>query len=166
MSQNLTASQTAIQSVNLFKELHGYFIEDLEVGMSAFYSRTITETDIVMFAGISGDFNPVHLNREFAEQTDFGGTIAHGMLTASLISTVVGTKLPGPGAIYMSQNIRFTAPVKAGDTITAVATVVDLNVEKRRCALDTICLRGGEVVVKGDALLLVPTRSAFAGPDE
>ncbi|MDA1099167.1 MAG: MaoC family dehydratase [Proteobacteria bacterium] len=165
MYDDVTHSQKAIQSTNLFKELHGYFIEDLEVGMSAFYSRTVTEADIVLFAGISGDFNPLHLNREFAEQTHFGGTIAHGMLTASLISTVVGTKLPGPGSIYMAQNIRFTAPVKAGDTITAVATVVDLNVEKRRCALDTICIRGGEVVVTGDALLLVPTSRAFMSPD-
>ncbi|MDP6346094.1 MAG: MaoC family dehydratase [Alphaproteobacteria bacterium] len=129
--------------------------------MSAFYSRTVTEADIVMFAGISGDFNPLHLNREFAEKTHFGGTIAHGMLTASLISTVVGTKLPGPGAIYMSQNIRFTAPVRAGDTVTAVATVSKVDREKRRCALDTVCVRDGEIVVRGDALLLVPSRSVF-----
>ena len=107
--------------------------------------------------------NPIHLNQEFAEQTQFGGTIAHGMLIAALISTVVGTRLPGPGAIYMSQNLRFTAPVKAGDTITAVATVREVNMEKRRCALETICLRGDEVVVTGDALLLVPTRAAFEG---
>ncbi|MBT3330079.1 MAG: MaoC family dehydratase [Rhodospirillaceae bacterium] len=156
-----TDAKSAIQATNIFKELHGHFIEDLEVGMTDFYSRTITEADIVMFAGITGDMNPVHMNREFAEQTQFGGPIAHGMLTASLISTVVGTKLPGPGAIYMSQNIRFTAPVRAGDTITAVATVTDVNVEKRRCALETICVRGDEVVVKGDALLLVPTRKTF-----
>mgnify|MGYP001292763687 CR=1 FL=1 len=159
----MTDSQTFIQQTDLFKAQHGYFIEDLEIGMSAFYARTVTEADIVLFAGITGDLNPVHLNHDFAAQTQFGGTIAHGMLTASLISTVVGTKLPGPGAIYMSQNPRFTAPVRAGDTITAVATVTDVNVEKRRCALDTICLRGDELVVKGDALLLVPTRKAFEG---
>ena len=162
MENSMADSQTIIQETDLFKEMHGHFIEDLEIGMSAFYSRTVTEADIVLFAGITGDLNPVHLNHEFAKQTQFAGTIAHGMLTASLISTVVGTKLPGPGAIYMSQNTRFTAPVRAGDTITAVATVTDVNVEKRRCALDTICVRGDEVVVKGDALLLVPTRKTFA----
>ena len=146
---------------DLFRELHGYFIEDLEVGMSAFYSRTVTEADIVLFAGISGDFNPLHLNRKFAEKTHFGSTIAHGMLTASLISTVVGTKLPGPGAIYMSQNTRFTAPVRAGDTVTAIARVTDVDRQRRRCALDTICVVDDEVVCKGDALLLVPTRTSF-----
>ena len=157
----MSECQKAMQAIDLFKEMHGHFSEELHVGMTDFYSRTITEADIVTFAGVTGDLNPVHMNREFAEQTQFGGTIAHGMLTASLISTVVGTRLPGPGAIYMSQNLRFTAPVKAGDTITAVATVTDVNLAKRRCALETICLRGDQVVVKGDALLVVPTRTAF-----
>jgi len=152
------AAQERAQQIDLFAELHGHFIEDLEPGMSAFYSRTVTEADIVMFAGISGDFNPLHLNREFAEKTHFGSTIAHGMLTASLISTVVGTKLPGPGAIYMSQNLRFTAPVRAGDTVTAVATVTRVDLERRRCALDTVCMVDDTMVVTGDALLLVPSR--------
>ena len=159
----MSEAQKAMRSINIFKEMRGHFIEDLEVGMTDFYSRTITEADIVTFAGVSGDLNPIHLNQEFAEQTQFAGTIAHGMLTAALISTVVGTRLPGPGAIYMSQNLRFTAPVKAGDTITAVATVRDVNMAKRRCALEKICLRGDEVVVTGDALLLVPTRAVFGG---
>ena len=147
--------------IDLKKELHGYFIEDLQVGMSAFYSRTITEADIVLFAGISGDFNPLHLNREFGERTQFGSCIAHGMLTASLISTVVGTKLPGPGAIYMAQNLRFRAPVRAGDTVTARAIVIELNKERRRCKLDTICVVGDQLVVDGDALMLVPSRTMF-----
>jgi 3-hydroxybutyryl-CoA dehydratase len=151
------------QDLDLFVALHGYFIEDLEPGMSAFYSRTVTEADIVMFAGISGDFNPLHLNKEFAERTHFGSTIAHGMLTGSLISTVVGTKLPGPGAIYMSQNMRFRAPVRAGDTVTAVATVTDVNLEKQRCALDTYCRVGETIVVTGDALLMVPRRADIEG---
>ncbi|HZD24924.1 MAG TPA: MaoC family dehydratase [Alphaproteobacteria bacterium] len=155
------AALAQAREIDLFRELHGYFIEDLEPGMSAFYSRTVTEADIVLFAGISGDFNPLHLNREFAEKTHFGGTIAHGMLTASLISTVVGTKLPGPGAIYMSQNLRFTAPVRAGDTVTAIATVTSVDQAKRRCALDTICVADDRIVVKGDALLLVPTKAQF-----
>lgn len=150
-------------SLDLFKELHGYFIEELEPGMTAFYSRTVTEADIVMFAGISGDFNPLHLNREFAERTLFGSTIAHGMLTASLISTVVGTKLPGPGAIYMAQNLRFTAPVRAGDTATAIATVTSVDVVKKRCALDTICKVGDTLVVTGDALMMVPSRADIEG---
>ena len=125
-------------------ELHGYYLEDLSVDMTGVFAKTVTEADIVMFAGISGDFNPLHLNREFSEKTHFGGTIAHGMLTASLISTVVGTKLPGPGAIYMSQNIRFTAPVRAGDTVTAVARVTKVDRERRRCGLlRSIRRRGG-----------------------
>ena len=145
--------------IDLHKELHGYFIEDLDVGMSAFFSRTVTEADIVLFAGISGDFNPLHLNREFSEQTRFGGCIAHGMLTASLISTVVGTKLPGPGAIYLNQSLRFTAPVRAGDTVTARALVVEVEHEKRRCRLDTVCMIGDTMVVEGEALMLVTSRA-------
>jgi 3-hydroxybutyryl-CoA dehydratase len=156
-----TASVAELPRIDLHRELHGHFIEDLEVGMSAFYSRTVTEADIVLFAGISGDFNPLHLNREFGERTQFGSCIAHGMLTASLISTVVGTKLPGPGAIYMSQNLRFRAPVRAGDTVTARALVVEVNKEKRRCRLDTVCVVGDELVVSGEALMLVPTRTMF-----
>ncbi len=147
------------QPFDLHEELHGHYIEDLTVGMSAFYSRTMTEADIVLFAGISGDFNPLHLNREFSEKTQFGGCIAHGMLTASLISTVVGTKLPGPGAIYLSQSLRFTAPVRAGDTVTARARVIEVVAEKRRCRLETGCTVGGETVVQGEALMLVPSRA-------
>ena len=156
-----TVSAAQLPRIDLHRELHGHFIEDLEVGMSAFYSRTVTEADIVLFAGISGDFNPLHLNREFGERTQFGSCIAHGMLTASLISTVVGTKLPGPGAIYMSQNLRFRAPVRAGDTVTARAMVVEVDKAKRRCRLDTICVVGDELVVTGEALMLVPTRKMF-----
>ena len=159
MSKTLPARRPP--RIDLHRELHGHFIENLEVGMSAFYSRTVTEADIVLFAGISGDFNPLHLNREFGEHTQFGSCIAHGMLTASLISTVVGTKLPGPGAIYMSQALRFRAPVRAGDTVTARATVVEVMREKRRCRLDTICVVGDEIVVDGEALMLVPTKTMF-----
>lgn len=154
-----TTARAAEARIDLYKELHGHFIEDLKVGMSAFYSRTVTEADIVLFAGISGDFNPLHLNREFSEQTRFGGTIAHGMLTASLISTVVGTKLPGHGAIYLGQTIRFTAPVRPGDTVTARAIVTEVNREKRICRLDTFCTVGDTVVIEGEATLLVPSRA-------
>src|SRR5262249_28118598 len=93
--------------MGLMQDLHGYYLEDLSVGMTAVYAKTVTDADVVLFAGVSGDVNPVHLNQEFAERTMFRGRIAHGMLTASFISTVLGTKLPGPGCIYISQNLKF-----------------------------------------------------------
>lgn len=138
--------------------LTGYYFEDLRVGMSAVYARTITETDIVLFCGVSGDTNPVHLNEVYAQGTRFGGRIAHGMLTASLISSVVGTKLPGPGAIYVSQNLRFRAPVRAGDTVSAEATVVELIPEKKFARLATTCRVGDRVVVEGEAVVMAPSR--------
>ncbi len=141
--------------------LHGYYLEDLSVGMHASYAKTITETDIVLFAGISGDNNPVHINAEFAETTQFKGRIAHGMLTASFISTVLGTRLPGPGAIFMSLNIRFKAPVKAGDTVKATATVTSIVPEKQRVVLETICTVGDTAVLQGEAMVWVDRR-----PDE
>jgi 3-hydroxybutyryl-CoA dehydratase len=141
------------------EEKHGYFLEDMEVGMTAIYAKTITDADIVMFAGISGDTNPVHLDANFAEQTAFKGRIAHGMLSASFISTVLGTRLPGPGCIYLSQSLKFRAPVKAGDTVTARVTVKDVNPDNKRIALDTICTVGDSVVVDGEALLMVSRRA-------
>src|SRR3546814_8847086 len=101
------------------QEKHGYFIEDLSVVMTAVFAKTVSDADITMFAGISGDTNPVHLDQSFAEKTIFAGRIAHGMLSASFISTVFGTRLPGPGCIYLRQALRFTAPVKIGDTVEA-----------------------------------------------
>ena len=141
------------------EEKHGYFLEDIEVGMTAIYAKTITDADIVMFAGISGDTNPVHLDANFAVQTAFKGRIAHGMLSASFISTVLGTRLPGPGCIYLSQSLKFRAPVKAGDTVTARVTVKDVNPDNKRIVLDTICTVGDRVVVDGEALLLVSRRA-------
>ena len=158
MSEQIVIEESDEDSVDLLTQLHGYFIEDLDVGMSAFYSRTITEADIVLFAGISGDFNPLHLNREFAEKSMFGGCISHGMLTASLISTVVGTKLPGPGAIYVSQNLRFLAPVRIGDTVIARAAISHLNEERRRATFETVCMVGDIKVLDGEAILMVPRR--------
>jgi len=140
-------------------ELHGYYFEDLEEGMTDIYGKTITDADIVMFSGISGDINPVHLNHEFASETIFEGRIAHGMLTASLISTVIGTKLPGPGCIYVNQALRFKAPVKASDTVTARVTVAKLIPEKRFVELKTVCLVRDKVVVDGEATVMVPARS-------
>ncbi len=138
---------------------HGYFIEDLEPGMSATFGKTITDADILMFAGVSGDTNPVHLNEEFAGDTPFKGRIAHGLLTASLISTAIGTKLPGPGCIYVSQSLRFRAPVRAGDTVTARVTVLEVERERRRVRMETICLVGGRVVLDGEAVIMVPSRA-------
>lgn len=139
-------------------ELHGYYLEDLSVGMSDSYAKTVTDADIVLFAGISGDTNPVHINQEFAEKTMFKSRIAHGMLSAGFISTVLGTKLPGPGAIYVSQSLKFKAPVRIGDTVVAKATVKEVIVEKRRVILETVCTVGETTVLEGEAMLMVDAR--------
>jgi len=147
-------------SVNNNDELMGYCIEDLSVGMTAVFAKTVTEADVVLFAGISGDINPVHLNHEFATETMFEGRIAHGMLTASFVSTVIGTKLPGPGAIYLKQSLNFKAPVRAGDTVRARASIKEIIAEKRRIVMETIATVGEQVVLDGEALILVPSRAA------
>ncbi len=138
--------------------LHGYYFEDLSVGLTATYGKTITEADIVLFAGVSGDTNPVHLNEEFAQQTMFKGRIAHGMLSVGFISTVFGTKLPGPGCIYISQNLRFKGPVKIGDTVIAKVELVELIPEKKRANFKTVCTVGNSVVIDGEATIMVPSR--------
>ena len=139
-------------------ELEGFAMEELEVGMTDIYSKTITESDINLFCAISGDTNPLHLDHEYAATTMFGGPIAHGMLAASMISTVIGTKLPGPGCVYISQNCRFKAPVRAGDTVRARVTITEINRKRRRIKLNTICTVGDTVVIDGDAEVLVPAR--------
>ena len=139
-------------------KLHGYYLEDLSVGMSDVFAKTVSEADIVLFAGVSGDTNPVHINQQFAEATPFKGRIAHGILSASFISTVLGTRLPGPGAIYVSQNLRFRAPVKAGDTVVARATVKEIHAERRRVVLTTVCTVGDTVVIEGEAVAMVDNR--------
>lgn len=138
---------------------NGYYIEDLKAGMSASYGKTVGEADIVLFAGVSGDTNPVHLDEDYAKATMFKTRIAHGMLSAGFISTVLGTKLPGPGAIYMSQNLKFKAPVKIGDTVLATCTVTEVIAEKKRAVLSTICKVGDTVVIEGEAMVMVPSRS-------
>ena len=140
------------------EEQHGYFLEDLEVGMSKVFAKTVTEADLLLFAGVSGDTNPLHLDEEFARDTMFEGRIAHGMLTAALISTVIGTRLPGPGCIYLSQTLKFLAPVRIGDTVAARATVIEINPERKRVRLHTTCSVGDKVVLDGEALILVPSR--------
>ena len=137
----------------------GYFIEDLKTGQSASFAKTVSEADIVLFAGVSGDTNPVHLDQSFAEKTPFKTRIAHGMLSAGFISTVFGTKLPGPGAIYMSQTLRFKAPVKIGDTVVATCTLTEIFAEKRRAMFSTICKVGDTVVIEGEAMIMVPSRN-------
>lgn len=139
---------------------NGYYYEDLEVGQSSSYAKTITDADIVLFAGVSGDTNPVHLDDEFAATTRFGHRIAHGMLTAAFISTVLGTKLPGPGAIYLKQNLKFMAPVKVGDTVVATATIDELFPKHNRATMKTVVTVGDTVVVDGDAMVYVPSRES------
>lgn len=129
---------------------------DLAVGQSAVMARTITAADVRSFADLTGDHNPMHLDAEFAARARFGEPIAHGMLSAGLISAVVGMQLPGPGALYMSQSLRFTGPVRIGDTITARAEILELVPERRRVRLLTTCTnQRGETVLEGEALLKV-----------
>ena len=137
---------------------NGYDIEDLAVGMSAEIAKTITDADIVLFAAVSTDVNAVHMDEEYGRTTAFGGRIAHGMLTASLLSSVLGNRLPGPGVIYMSQSLRFRAPVRPGDTVHARVTVKEVIVEKCRVVLDTICTVGDKVVIDGEAMVMATSR--------
>ena len=146
------------QMTNPMDKLHGYYFEDLEVGMHDVFAKTITDTDIVVFAGISGDTNPVHLNHEFASETMFEGCIAHGLLSAGFISTVIGTKMPGPGCIYVAQTLKFKAPVRVGDTVAAHCTVTELMPEKKFIKLSTQCMVGDKVVIDGEATIMVPSR--------
>ncbi|MCE1172205.1 MaoC family dehydratase [Azovibrio restrictus] len=139
---------------------NGYDIEDLQPGMSASLAKTITDADIVLFSAVSTDTNAVHLNEEFAKTTMFGGRIAHGMLTAGLISAVLGNRLPGPGTIYMGQTLKFKAPVRPGDTVTATATIKEVIVEKKRCIVETVCTVNGKVVLEGEATMMCTSRAA------
>lgn len=132
-------------------ELNGYDFEDLKVGMSATFSKTITEADIVLFAGASGDNNAIHINEEFAKTTPFQGRIAHGFLTASTISAAIANKLPGPGTIYISQSMEFVGPVRPGDTVHAEVEIKELIDGRHRAILTTTCRVRGEVVVRGAA---------------
>jgi 3-hydroxybutyryl-CoA dehydratase len=143
-------------------ELHGYFLEDLSTGMSETLSKTVTQADILGFADITGDTNPVHLDDDFAAWTMFGERIAHGMLSAGLISAVLGTRLPGPGCIYLSQSLKFRAPVMIGDQLSATVTVTEINPERRHITLDTVCSVGDKVVLVGEAKLMVSSRASLA----
>ena len=133
-------------------------IEDIEMGMTRYIRKIITDNDIELFAEISTDHNPVHLDDEYARDTIFEGRIAHGMLTAGLISAVIGEQLPGHGTIYMSQNLKFLAPVRPGDLVHAEVKVVDMLIDKRRVKLDCRCEVNGKNVLVGEAMVLAPSR--------
>ena len=140
--------------------LKGVYFEDLSVGQEASLANTVTEAVIKAFADISGDRNPVHLDADYAAKTIFKERIAHGMLAAAYISAVFGTKLPGPGAIYISQTLSFKAPVKIGDTVVTTVKVAELVTEKRRARFSCVCAVNGKPVVEGEAMLMVPARPA------
>ena len=133
-------------------------IEDIEMGMARYIRKIITDRDIEQFAEISTDHNPVHLDDDYARDTIFEGRIAHGMLTAGLISAVIGEQLPGHGTIYMSQNLKFLAPVRPGDLVHAEVRVVDMVIDKRRVKLDCRCEVNGKNVLVGEAMVLAPSR--------
>ena len=139
---------------------NGVFFEDLSVGQEASLSTTVSEADIVAFAEISGDKNPVHIDAQYAASTMFKERIAHGMLSAAYISAVFGMKLPGPGAIYISQTLNFKAPVKIGDTVVTTVKVIELIAEKKRARFETVCSVNGKAVVQGEAVRMVQTRPA------
>lgn len=135
-----------------------HHIDQLHPGMTASIANTVTEADIILFAGISTDVNPAHLDEEYAKGTMFGGRIAHGMLSAGFISAVLANHLPGPGTIYLSQTLKFKAPVRPGDTVRATVTVKEVNVARNRVTLDTVCTVAGKVVIEGECQMMPPAR--------
>jgi 3-hydroxybutyryl-CoA dehydratase len=140
--------------------VHGHFFEDLSVGQSAELTRTASDAAIRAFAEVSGDDNPVHLDEAYAAQTSFGGRVAHGMLAGAYISAVLGTRLPGPGAIYLSQSLRFRRPVRPGDEVTARVTVTELDASRGQVVLKTVCLVAGKPVADGEAVVIALRRPA------
>ena len=135
-----------------------YYIDDLKPGMSESFEKTVTESDIQKFGEVSGDMNPAHFDEAYAATTPFKTRIAHGMLSASYISTVLGMKMPGPGTIFMSLTTRFKAPVRIGDTVTATCTVREVVAEKRRVVFDCVAKVGDVTVVDGEAMVMAPAR--------
>ncbi len=137
----------------------GKHIDELKIGDTASFSKTMSESDVYLFAGITGDFNPAHVDEEYARSTFFGGRIVHGILTAGFISTVIAGQLPGPGTIYVSQQLKFLAPVRMGDTLTARAEVAKIISEKNRVILKTTCsIQDGTIVLEGEAVVSPPKR--------
>jgi 3-hydroxybutyryl-CoA dehydratase len=140
--------------------MQGAFLEELEVGQTAELKRTVAEGDLAAFAEVTGDDNPLHLDEAYAAATPFKGRIAHGMLSAGYISAVLGAKLPGPGAVYVSQTLRFRRPVRIGDEVTAEAKVAAIDAARGWVTLETRCVVGGKTVVEGEAVVVVPRRPA------
>ena len=141
----------------------GKTIDQLQVGETAAFAKTVTETDVYLYAGVSGDFNPAHVNEVYASNTFFKGRIANGMLSAGFISATLANQLPGPGTIYLKQDLSFRAPVRIGDTITAQVEVLELQVEKNRVRMKTTCTnQEGTVVLDGEALVM-PPKAAITG---
>lgn len=138
----------------------GLYLEDLTIGQEASFAKTVTEADILLFSGVSGDTNPMHINADYAAASPFKTRIAHGMLSASFISAILGTRMPGPGTIYLSQNLKFKAPVRVGDTVVATATVTAIDDVRRRVTLATRCAVGAQVVIDGEAVVMVERRPA------
>jgi len=144
--------------------VHTLYFEDLRAGMRETLMRTVMDDDVLDFARISGDDNPIHLSDAYAARTRFGQRIAHGLYTASLISAVLGTRLPGPGAVYISQTLNFRAPVKIGDTVEVKVAVVELLPERTRARLTCTCSVDGECVLDGEAWVKVPSRESGGRP--
>jgi 3-hydroxybutyryl-CoA dehydratase len=144
--------------------LQTLYFEDLSVGMTERLSKTVSSSDVVGFAEVTGDRNPIHLSEHFAAKTAFGTRIAHGLYTASLISAVLGTRLPGPGAVYISQTLNFRAPVKIGDTVEVTVTVLELEAKKFRARLACTCSVDGETALDGEALVKVPSKQSGGRP--
>jgi 3-hydroxybutyryl-CoA dehydratase len=140
--------------------VQGFYFDELSVGQTAEMSRVVGAADIEAFAEVSGDINPVHLDEAYAKTTTFGERIAHGMLSAGYISALLGTRLPGPGCIYLSQSLRFRRPVKIGDLVVARVTVKTLDDSRGHVTLDTVCEVGGKTVIDGEALVIAPRRAA------
>lgn len=141
--------------------MKGKTINQMKIGDCASVSKTITDANVTLFAGVTGDFNPVHIDDEYAKGTMFKQRIAHGMLAGSLFSTVLGTQLPGEGCIYLGQELRFTKPVFLGDTVTATVKVIEIIPEKNRVVLETLATnQRGEVVIKGSATMMPVKESA------
>ena len=144
-----------------FKTLHGFFIEDLQLNQTDKIERKITEKDIDNFAKLTGDNNPVHTNLDFAKKTIFKQKVAHGFLSASLISTLIATKLPGPGSIYLSQNLKFLAPVFIDDLVRVKVTVKEIDHEKKKVKLQTECFKNEKKIISGEAIVLVNSKKDF-----
>jgi 3-hydroxybutyryl-CoA dehydratase len=139
-------------------EAGGYYLEELSVGMSAEFAKTITEADILLFGAASGDNQAVHFDDEYASKTVFKGRIAHGILSAGVISAALGNRLPGPGTIYLAQTLKFKAPVRAGDTVRAKVTVKEIVPDKKRVVLETVASVKGSPVLEGEATVMVPSK--------